>query len=335
MMAALEANALNIFLNYALIFGAFGFPQLGFAGAAWGTLVAAVYQTARLLATLWWGEARRLYASRETWPIDWSKIRALCRVGTPQGLQWFSEVTVWGVFNAVLVGRFGTVELAATNVAWQYVRIGFMPMVGVGQAISLMVGKAVGQRDPLLAVRYARTGALVTFVYVGSLSILYVVQAGPLVGLLSSDAVVIDIGTKIMYCVAMFQLFDVLGQVYYHALRGAGDTTWPMIMMTVSHWTVVVGGGAMVAKLKPEWGSLGPWVVATVLISLSGVLLWWRWRSRAWMKINIFDHQQADAAGSKRGGAGIGPDSAGRGSEIAVATVINESSSGTSGNSAR
>lgn len=334
MMAALESNALNIFLNYALIFGAFGFPELGFAGAAWGTLVAAVYQTARLMATLWWGEARHTYASRETWPIDWPKIRALCRVGLPQGLQWFSEVTVWGVFNAVLIGRFGTVELAATNVAWQYIRIGFMPMVGVGQAISSMVGKAIGQHDRMLAIRYARSGAVVTFIYVGALSTLYLVQAEWLVGLFSDDPVVIDIGTKIMYCVAMFQLFDVLGQVYYHALRGAGDTTWPMIMMTVSHWTVVVGGGAMVVKLKPEWGSLGPWVVATVLISLSGLLLWWRWRSRAWMKINIFEPQQADEPESKFCTAELRPDAPERASEVAVAAVVDESSSDTSRQSA-
>lgn len=288
MMGAVESNALNIFLNYALIFGAFGFPKLGFAGAAWGTVIAAAYLTLRLMATLWWGETRRTCATRETWRINGAKLRALCRVGLPQGLQWLSEVTVWAVFCTQLIGRFGTVELAATNVAWQYVRIGFMPIIGVGQAVTSMVGRAIGQNDPSRAMRYARLGALTAFAYVMVLSVLYCLKGGSLVGLFNGDATVIRIGTKIMFCVAAFQVFDVLGQVYYHALRGAGDTKWPMVMMTVSHWLVVVGGGSVVVWLKPEWGSLGPWVVASLLISLTGILLWGRWRSQAWTRITLF-----------------------------------------------
>ena len=288
MMGALESNALNIFLNYALIFGAFGFPKLGFAGAAWGTVIAGVYLTLRLMASLWWGETRRSCAARETWRIDGVKLRALCRVGLPQGLQWFSEVTVWAVFCTQLIGRFGTVELAATNVAWQYIRIGFMPIIGVGQAVTSMVGKAIGQNDPQRAMRYTRIGVLAALAYVTVLSGLYCLKGGSLVSLFNDDATVIQLGTKIMFCVAAFQIFDVLGQVYYHALRGAGDTKWPMVMMTVSHWLVVVGGGALVVWLKPEWGSLGPWVVASMLISLTGVLLWGRWRSLAWTRIDLF-----------------------------------------------
>lgn len=288
MMGAVESNALNIFLNYALIFGAFGFPKLGFAGAAWGTVVATAYLTLRLLAALWWGETRRTCAARETWRLDGVKLRALCRVGLPQGVQWLSEVAVWTVFCTQLIGRFGTVELAATNVAWQYIRIGFMPIMGVGQAITSMVGKAIGQRDPSRAMRYARLGALTAFAYVIVLSLLYCLKGGSLVGLFNSDATVIRIGTKIMFCVAAFQIFDVLGQVYYHALRGAGDTKWPMVMMTASHWLVVIGGGSVVVWLKPEWGSLGPWVVASVLISFTGILLWGRWRCRAWTRIDLF-----------------------------------------------
>ncbi len=103
---------------------------------------------------------------------------------------------------------------------------------------------------------------------------------------------------------AAFQIFDVLGQVYYHALRGAGDTKWPMVMMTVSHWLVVVGGGSVVVWLKPEWGSLGPWVVASLLISLTGILLWGRWRSQAWTRIALFAADDDATTESPRAEAG-------------------------------
>jgi len=65
-----------------------------------------------------------------------------------------------------------------------------------------------------------------------------------------SAAEVVEIGAKIMICIAVFQLFDVLGHSYYHALRGAGDTTWPMIMLVISHWAVVIGGGSAIVRMK-------------------------------------------------------------------------------------
>lgn len=301
MLAAMESNALNIFLNYALIFGAFGFPRMGFAGAAMGTVLAGFYQVMRMLITLWWGEPRLKYQSRETWRIDWSKIRGLWDVGAPQGLNWLSDVTVWGIFSVLLIGRFGTIELAATNVAWQFIRIGFMPMIGVGQAITSMVGRAIGAADPQRARRVARIGVILSFSYVGALSLLYLLERQRLIELFSTDARVIALGVKIMYCVALFQLFDVLGQVYYHALRGAGDTKWSMVMLVASHWLVVIGGGYAVVTLKPEWGSMGPWVVATVLISFTGLLMWWRWRSRAWMKIDLFGHLNQPGSAAQTG----------------------------------
>ncbi len=288
MVVALEANALNILLDYALIFGALGCPQMGFRGAALGTVIAAFYQTARLLATLWWGESRRVYAARRTLAIDWGKLGDLVRVGGPQGLQWLSDVTVWGLFNMFLIGRFGTAELAASNIAWQYIRISLMPIIGVGQAITVMVGRAIGQGNFERARRFTRIGIAISFAYSVVVLVVYVSARPTLIGLFTDDPTVLAVGVKVMLCVALFQWFDVLGTSYYHALRGAGDTRWPMVMFVVSHWAVIIGGGSIVVWLRPDLGSLGPWMVATVLISFTGALLWWRWNSRAWMRINLF-----------------------------------------------
>ena len=94
-----------------------------------------------------------------------------------------------------------------------------------------------------------------------------------------------------MICAAIFQVFDGLGIAYNSALRGAGDTLWPAMFSSISHWSIVVGGGYVVAVLKPEWGSLGPWTAGTVLLILLSLALWWRWHSRAWQKIDIFKHE--------------------------------------------
>jgi DNA helicase HerA-like ATPase len=100
----------------------------------------------------------------------------------------------------------------------------------------------------------------------------------------SSPDAVVRIGYGVMICTAFFQLFDGVGIVYGSALRGAGDTLVPSVFYIGSSWAIIVGGGWIVATYYPELGSLGPWLAASLLISVTGVFLWWRWRSGAWLK---------------------------------------------------
>ena len=100
--------------------------------------------------------------------------------------------------------------------------------------------------------------------------------------------IVVDIGGGIMTCAAVFQLFDALGITYDGALRGAGDTFIPAVFMVASTWVVLIGVAWWIVGAYPELGSLGPWLAATALIAITAIFLWWRWHSRAWMKINVF-----------------------------------------------
>jgi MATE family multidrug resistance protein len=298
MLAAVETNALNIVLNYGLIFGAWGLPCMGFEGAAMGTVLAASYHALRLLITLVAPWTHRNFHSRQTYKVNTDKIKRIFRIGTPAGIQWLSDVTVWTVFVSLLIGRFGSIELAAGNVVWQYIRMAFMPMVGIGEALTAMVGRALGQKDPAKARRITRIGIALAAGYIGVIVVIYAAIPSTLIGLFNQDAEVLAIGSRLMLCVALFMIFDVMGTTYYHALRGAGDTTWPMIVFVVGHWAVVVGGGYAVSLLKPEWGSFGPWIMATVLISLLGVTLALRWRSDAWVNIRLFSDEAEDMAHS-------------------------------------
>ncbi len=131
------------------------------------------------------------------------------------------------------------------------------------------------------------TALKIGIAYMMFMGIIFIVFRRQLIGLFLEEAEVIRFGGRFLIFAALFQLFDATAIVTGSALKGAGDTKWPMVMMTVSHWLVVVGGGSVVVWLKPEWGSLGPWVVASLLISLTGILLWARWRSRAWTRIDL------------------------------------------------
>jgi len=312
MWTAIEANVLNVILSLALIFGVGPIPAMGIAGAAWGTVFGVSYRFVRLLIAFLSSKYHQPYHTRTTWRIERDKLLAIVRVGIPLGLQWVSDVMVWMLFINILIGRlFGDMHLIASNVAWQYMRIAFMPAIGVGIAVSSLVGKAIGQGDHNMAMRYTRTAVLILFGYLGTLSVVYLVYRAELIAWFNPDPEIVRIASGIMICAVIFQLSDALGITYNAALRGAGDTFWPAVLFVISHWVIVIGGGLAIALLKPEWGSIGPWLAATVLLIFLGFALWWRWRSRAWQKIDLFSHERetgAEQTDSSRVGSAVRTD---------------------------
>lgn len=298
MWSAIEANVLNVLLSLVLIYGLLGFPALGIAGAAWGTLIAVIYRIIRLFVTFGTGHFAAAFASRAMWRLDTAKMKALVRTGLPQGLQATSDVFVWMLFINVLTGRlFGQTALVASNVAWQYLRLSFMPTFGIGIALTAMVGKAIGQGDHDLARRVTRIAIGIVVAWMALLSVVYLLMRHVLIEFFNEELAVIAIGGAIMVCAVVWQVFDGMGIVYHSALKGAGDTLWPSVLLIVSHWVIVVGGGLAMAWLFPAWGVLGPWSAAAALIIFLSFALWWRWHSGAWMRIDLFRHESAGKPG--------------------------------------
>ena len=164
----------------------------------------------------------------------------------------------------------------------------------MGMAVTSLVGKSIGQNDPHRAIRQTRLTLLMVGAYMGMTGVTFLVWRRSLIGFFNASPEIVAIGASVMICAAIFQIFDGMGIIFTSALRGAGDTLWPSVMFVVSHWVILIGGGFFIAHYAPGWGSLGPWCAATTLLILCGLLLWWRWNTRAWMKIDIFKHE-ADA----------------------------------------
>lgn len=288
MWSAIEANVVNTAVSYVLIFGHLGFEPMGIAGAAWGTVAAVTYRSVRLILTMLAPRAAAMYNARQTWRFSWTHMRNLVRIGLPCGLQWLCDVAVWTIFVNLLIGaKFGTVELIATNIAWQFMRLAFLPALGVGQALTALVGKSIGAGDPERAMRETRIGTLIALGYMVFLSLVYTLFAAPLIGLFSDDPAVVSAGRKIMYCAACFQLFDAVAICYTSSLRGAGDTFVPSVFFIISNWLIIVGGGWFVVTWFPELEALGPWLAASSLIMITATFLWWRWHRRSWMNIDL------------------------------------------------
>lgn len=276
-MAALIAN---IVINYALIFGNFGAPELGIAGAAIASVMVQVVSVAGLAVYAAYVTAEHALFQR-IWRADWPAFGNIFNLGWPIGLTAFAEV---GLFSgsAVLMGWLGTIQLAAHGIALQIAAIFFLFHMGLAQAGTIRVGQAWGRSDMESLRRVAIASNAISGLFALAVILIYVIFATDLIGLFMrpgepARAEVIAAGVSLLYVAAVFQLADA-GQVQaLSLLRGMHDTRVPMLMATVSYWIA----GLPIAYLlgfRFGLGGVGIWTGLTAALSLAwlgmGLRLW-------------------------------------------------------------
>ena len=313
---AIISHVANVVFNYVFIFGKFGFPELGVAGAALGTVLATVIEFALPMALFLSPRYARVYATRETWRLSGPRVRELLRIGWPAGLQSGNEMLCWKLFVLGLVGSFGAMHAAASWFALRYMMLSFMPAVGIAYGITAVVGRWIGAGNRAEAQRRAVVGVVLTVGYMAVCGVLMVVFREPLIRVfLSSEytpeeaAEAIRIGSMIMICAAVFQVFDALGIAMTGALRGAGDTIIPGVLNAIFAWAFLLAGGWFIATRYPQLGSLGPWIGAAAFIIALGAALTWRWSSGAWKRIDL-DRPGAPAEAAPEASRGVEPEAA-------------------------
>lgn len=288
MYAAMCAQVVNVVFNYILIFGKFGFPEMGIAGAGWGTFIGqGVGAVIRMVAFLN-GDVNKSFKSRQSMHVDFSKIMDLLKVGLPAGLGLMINVAFWGVALFGLVGKFGKESLAATSAVLSCVHLSVIPVVGIGTALTAAVGKAIGAGKKDLVVKQTAVCLKIALVYMGLAGVCFFVFRNGIMNFWSSDDKVIDAGVEILVLAAIFQVFDAATITYSGALRGAGDTVWLAVVATLGAVVILGGGGLLIVGFKPQLGASGPWAAATLSVIVVGLANRWRFKSNRWMRIDLF-----------------------------------------------
>jgi len=288
MYAALCAQVVNVAANYVLIFGKFGFPQMGIAGAGWGTFIGIAVGVGIRMAMFLSTDINSKFASRRTMNIDFPKMRDLLKVGFPAGFGFMVNMAAWGIILFGLVGRFGKEALAATSAVFACMNVSFMPIVGLGTALTAAVGKAIGEGKKDVAIKQTAVCLKIALVYMGLAGLCFLAFRNDLMAFWSSDDKVINWGINILICAAIFQVFDAVLIIYGDALRGAGDTVWLAIVEALGAAVILGLGGFFMVKFLPELGALGPWIAATVKIIVVGLANRWRFKSNRWTQIDLF-----------------------------------------------
>ena len=295
MYAALCGQVVNVAANYVLIFGKFGFPAMGIAGAAWGTLIGIVVGAVIRMAMFLGGDINSEFKSRQMARLDFGRMCDLLKVGVPAGFELMLNVALWGTVLFWLVGGFGKEAMAATSAVLACTNVSVMPIVGVKIALSAATGKVIGAGRKEAAVKQTQVCLRVALVYVGLIGICFFVFREAIMMFWSSDDKVIETGAKILVLAVVYQIFQAVRTVYSGLLRGAGDTLWPAVVSALAAVVILGLGGILIVEFLPVLGAFGPWIAATVSIIAVGLANRWRFKSNSWMQIDLFKRRVVTA----------------------------------------
>jgi MATE family multidrug resistance protein len=279
MYALVTANLVNAGANAILIYGRFGAPALGVTGSAWSTCIARAYMAAFLFAAVRREHRRRGNAHPHVpFAVQLHRLRQLIALGAPAASQITLEVGVFALATA-LAARLDAVSSASHQIALNIVSLVFMVPLGLASAGAVRVGHAIGARD---VARARRAGWMALAVGAGIMVVLGTILFAlprPLLGVFTTDARVLAIGSRLLAIAAAFQLFDGTQAVTTGILRGIGDTRTPMVMNVIGHWVLGLPVGYALC-FRFAWGVTGLWIGLSIGLIFCAVALTATWIAR-------------------------------------------------------
>jgi MATE family multidrug resistance protein len=275
--ATLGAVLANAVMNWALIFGNWGAPELGVIGAAIASVVAQLLTLvvmvvyAALLPDL-----RRFRLFQRFWRPDPAALRAVFRLGWPIGVTGLAES---GLFQAtaLMMGWIGTIELAAHGIAMEVAALTFMLHLGLANAATVRVGRFDGAGD----ARGLRDAARAALVLSGGIAVLmialFLTLPEPIIGLFldlgkPESAAIVGFGTALLAMAALFQLADAAQVMALGFLRGLRDTRVPMVIAAVSYWLIGIPCSYVLA-FPMGLGGVGLWLGLVIGLTVAAISL--------------------------------------------------------------
>ena len=289
----------NLILDYALIFGHWGFPEMGIKGAALATLFANCLNAVVFFVLISHTSLRQRYHTLSGWALNPSLLMRLLRFGTPNGVQFFLEHIGFSLF-ILLVGRLGTTALAATVVAYNINSLAIAPMFGCGVAVSVLVGQYIGRDRPDLAEKSVYSGFHVTFVYMALVASSYLlapeifikpfaVQSNP-AEFAPLKAMILDL----LKIGAVYVIFETMNVVFSAGIKGAGDTRFVMNATIILSILILVVT-TYVFLIVFNRGIIAAWSIAAAFAVSMGLVFFVRFRRGKWKTMRVIETRPVEA----------------------------------------
>ncbi|MFH0825476.1 MAG: MATE family efflux transporter [Pseudomonadota bacterium] len=294
MWGNVAGSLVNGILDYCLIFGRFGFPELGIVGAGIATAVSGLVPAVYWLSVIFSAHYRRCWGTVMEMRWDRRLFMMLLRFGVPSGVQVFLDVASFALF-VLLVGRLGEFSLAVTNIVLAIEMLSFLPMIGMSIATATLVGEHIGAGRTDIAEKSAYSALRLAMGYMAAMSVLFFVFPQTFIEFFRAGNEapheferIIDEGTAILRIVALYNLFDTMFIVFSGALKGSGDTKFAMWAQLLLAWFFFVPPVyVLIAYFRADL--LIVWVWAFVYIAVLGTLFFMRFRSGYWKNIGMLE----------------------------------------------
>jgi len=263
---------LNVPLNYILMFGKLGFPQLGAQGCGYATAIVIWVQLLMIFFYVRWHAHFKEFELFRQWDWPrWEAILKLLRIGLPIGATIFVEGSLF-IAAALLIARLGALPASAHLIAINYSALMFMVPLGIASAVTTRVGNALGRGEPE-AARYAGLIGLLIVLFTQTLSaatMLFIPEF--IVRIYTNDLAITSIAVSLLFYSAIFQYADGIQICAAGALRGLKDTVVPMFINILAYLLVGLSVGYYLTFNK-AMGPAGMWIGMIIGLSIGAVLL--------------------------------------------------------------
>ena len=286
----------NIVFDFLLIFGNWGFPEMGIVGSALASIISSASMFAIYICLITSKNNADIFNTRRFVP-DFSFMKRLLRFGFPNGVQFFFDTAGFSVFM-LIIGTLGIFELTASNIALNINGLVIMPLIGCAITTSIMVGRYLGENKARLAQASVKSAAQMVYAYVAVIVAVLLIFPSYLIVPFSggAQAAVMEqthpMAINLLRILALYLIFDSANIIFAAAIKGAGDTAFVMkVLIVLSILMVVIPTYLIVIHFKlglyAAW-----WAVLLYVMVLSGTFFF-RYKSNKWKKMRVIEMEIA------------------------------------------
>jgi len=279
----------HLILDYLLIFGKFIFLEMGIKGAGIATIISGFLSFFTYLF-LFLNKREEIYNVKD-FKFDKELFNELLKFGVPNGVYYFLDISVWTIF-LLIIGKLGITPLSSTNIAFNVNTVAFMPMLGIGTGVSILIGNYIGENKKEEGERIAFIGFFITFIYMFLIALSYVLIPDFYIKFFKPKIYIENfeevrkLTIILLRFVAFYSLFDTMNIIFISALRGAGDTKFIMnTFLSTSIFLFLIPLYILIFFFSAN--VFIAWIIATFYVIINGIIFFIRFLKGSWKKIDL------------------------------------------------
>lgn len=296
MLAGMAGAALNILLDWILIFGRLGLPEMGIEGAGLATAISSFVPGIFLISLSLLGRISGEFPIRSNFRFNGKQAVKTLRYGLPSAVSVFMDVASFSVF-VFLTGRLSPVEFTASNIAFGVNNLAFHPLLGFGIATTILVGRYQGARNHQTASRVAGRTLLAALLYFSFIAATFLLLPGVYMELFQSPETEVPFdqlkatGSTLLAILCLWGGFDAVSLMLGGALRGSGDTRFVMVLSSCLGWLFWIPGIFLIYR-SPGVNVVTLWLFTTFYVALLAAGYFLRFRYGPWRKMVLVSHDE-------------------------------------------